>query len=68
MDLPWLSRNKATIVAVEDPTITKMKKGAAGPKFNKGHDHCFFFYVKGIALLEFVPPDTTVNSNFCCDI
>jgi hypothetical protein len=32
-------RNKATIVAVEEPTITKSKKGAADPEFNKEHAH-----------------------------
>jgi hypothetical protein len=32
----------ATIVAAEEPKITKSKKGEAGPKFNKQHAHCFF--------------------------
>jgi hypothetical protein len=27
---------------VEEPTITKSKKGSAGPEFNKEHAHCFF--------------------------
>jgi hypothetical protein len=42
-----ISRNKATIVAVEEPTFTKSKKGMAGPEFNKEHAHCFF-NVKGL--------------------
>jgi histone-lysine N-methyltransferase SETMAR len=28
----------------------------------------FFFYVKGIAHCEFVPPITTVNFDFYCDV
>jgi hypothetical protein len=27
---------------MEEPTITKSKKDAAGPEFNKDHAHCFF--------------------------
>jgi hypothetical protein len=55
---------------VEEPAITKSKKGAAGPKFNKEHAHCFFFFfdVKRIVHSEFVPPNTTVNSDFYCDV
>jgi hypothetical protein len=48
---------------VEEPTITKSQKGAAGPEFNKEHAHCFFD-VKGIVHREFVPPKMTVNSDF----
>jgi hypothetical protein len=66
--LVWLwSRNKATIIPVEGPTITKSKKGAAGPEFNKEHAHCLFFDMKEI-VREFVPPNTTFNSDFYCDI
>jgi hypothetical protein len=32
----------ATVVAVEEPTMTKSKKGAADPEFKKEHSHCFF--------------------------
>jgi hypothetical protein len=42
LDLQLWSRSNATIVAVEGPTITKSKKGAARPEFNKDHAHCFF--------------------------
>jgi histone-lysine N-methyltransferase SETMAR len=52
---------------MEKPTITKGKKGAAGPEFNKEHAHCFFD-VMGIIHREFVPPNTMVNSDFCCDV
>jgi hypothetical protein len=52
---------------VEEPTITKRQKGAAGPEFNKEHAHCFF-NVKGIVHHEFVPPKMTVNSDFYCDV
>jgi hypothetical protein len=52
---------------VEEPTITKTKKGAAGPEFNKECAYCFF-YVKGIIHHEFVPSNTTVNSDFYCDV
>jgi hypothetical protein len=51
---------------VEEPIITKCKKGAAGPEFNKEHAHCFFD-VKGIVHREFVPHNTAVNSDFYCD-
>jgi hypothetical protein len=61
------SRNKATIIAVEEPTITKRKKGAAGPEFNEEHAHCFFD-VKGIVNREIVPSNTMVNSGFYCDV
>jgi hypothetical protein len=36
---------------VEEPTITKGKKGEAGPEFNKEHAHCFFD-VKGIVAMN----------------
>jgi hypothetical protein len=42
------------------------QKCVAGPEFNK--ENCNFFYVKGIIHREFVPPNTTVNSDFYCDI
>jgi hypothetical protein len=32
----------APIVTVEEPRITKSKKGAAGLEFNKEHVHCYF--------------------------
>jgi histone-lysine N-methyltransferase SETMAR len=51
---------------VEQPTITKSKNGAASPASNKEHVH--FFDVKGIVHSEFVPPNTTVNSDLYCDI
>jgi hypothetical protein len=51
----------------EEPTITKSKKGAAGPEFNKEHAHCFF-NVKGIVHLESVPPNATVDFDFYCDV
>jgi hypothetical protein len=43
------------------------QKRPAGPDFNKEHAHCFFD-VKGIVHREFVPPNTTVNSVYYCDI
>jgi hypothetical protein len=52
---------------VEEPTITKSKKGKAGPEINKEHAHCFFRR-EGTVHGEFVPPNTTVNSDFYCDI
>jgi hypothetical protein len=45
-DESWIyvyNPEKSTIVAVEEPTVTKSKKGAAGPEFSKEHAHCFFF-------------------------
>jgi hypothetical protein len=53
---------------VEEPTITISKKGAAGLEFNKEHVHCFFFDMMGIVHREFVPPNTTINSDFYCDV
>jgi hypothetical protein len=47
---------------VEEPTITKSKKGVAGLEFNKEHAHCFFD-VKGIVHHEFAPPNTTINTD-----
>jgi hypothetical protein len=35
-------QKQATIVAVEEPTITKSKKCAASPQFNRELAHCFF--------------------------
>jgi hypothetical protein len=35
-------QNKATVVAVEESTITKSKKGTACPEFSREHAHCFF--------------------------
>jgi hypothetical protein len=46
---------------------TKSKKGVAGLEFNKEHDPCFF-YMKGTAHREFVPPNTMVNCDFYCDV
>jgi hypothetical protein len=66
LDLWLLSRNKATIITVEEPTITKSKKGVASPEFNKEHAHCFFFDMKGTVHREFVRPNTTFNSDFYC--
>jgi hypothetical protein len=53
---------------VEESTITKSKKGVAGPEFNKELAHCFLFDEKGIVYHEFVPPNTMVNSDFYCDV
>jgi hypothetical protein len=39
LDLRLLSKNKATITTVEQPTITKSKRGAAGLQFNKEYVH-----------------------------
>jgi hypothetical protein len=61
LDLWLSSRNKATIVTVEEPTITKSKKGVAGTEFNKEHAPCFF-NMKGIVQRNFAPPNATVNS------
>jgi hypothetical protein len=65
LDLWLCSRNKATIIAVEVLTVTKKKKGAAGPEFDKEHAHWFFFFfnMKGIVHREFTPLNITVNSD-----
>jgi hypothetical protein len=52
---------------VEEPTITKSNKGVAGLVLNKEHAHCFFLS-EGDCSLEFVPPNTTVNSYVYCDV
>jgi hypothetical protein len=67
LDLRLWSRNKATIVTVEEPIITKTQKGAAGLEFNKEHARCFF-QCEEIVHHEFVPPNTTVNSEFYCEV
>jgi hypothetical protein len=53
---------------VEEATITKSKKGEAGPEFNEEHANCFFSDVKVIVRREFVPRNTTVKSDFYCDV
>jgi hypothetical protein len=35
-------QKQSKMVTVEEPTITKSKKGMAGLKFNNEHAHCFF--------------------------
>jgi hypothetical protein len=52
---------------VEEPTVTKSKKGEAGPEFSKEHAH-FFFDLKEIVHSEFIPPNSTVNCDFYCDV
>jgi hypothetical protein len=49
------------------PQSPRAKKGVAGLQFNKEHAHRFF-YVKGTVHHKFVPPNTTVNSDFYCDV
>jgi hypothetical protein len=46
---------------VGEPTVTKSKKGVAGPEFNKEHA---FFFMKGIFHRQFFHPNTAVNSDF----
>jgi hypothetical protein len=55
---------------VQEPTITKGKKGAALQvrSSTKSLLIVFFFDVKEIVDSEFVPPNTTINSDFCCDV
>jgi hypothetical protein len=48
LDLWLWSRNKAMIIAVEEPTITKSKKCAAGLEFNREHAYCFFLTWRGL--------------------
>jgi hypothetical protein len=55
-------RNKGMVVAEEEPTITKSQKGATGLEFIKELAHCFL-YLKGSVHREFVPPNTTVDSD-----
>jgi histone-lysine N-methyltransferase SETMAR len=52
---------------MEEPTVTKSKIGASGLEFNKEHAH-YFFDMKWIFHHEFVPSNTTVNSDFYCDV
>jgi hypothetical protein len=39
-----MMQNKATVIAVEEPTITKSKKGMAGAEVNKEHAHWLYFF------------------------
>jgi hypothetical protein len=50
------------------PHVIITLKDVAGPEFNKEHANFFFFVVKGFIHREFVPPNTTVNFDFSCDI
>jgi hypothetical protein len=52
---------------MEQPTITKSKKGVTDPEFNEGHAHCFCD-MTGIVHCEFVSPNTMVNSDFYCEV
>jgi hypothetical protein len=51
----------------KSPQSPRAKKGVAGPKFYKEHSHCFFD-MKEFAHREFVPPNTTVSSDFYSDV
>jgi hypothetical protein len=53
--------------AHNDQEQKKKKKGVTGPKFDKEHAH-YFFHVKGVAHRKFVPPNSTVNFDFYCDV
>lgn len=53
--------------AMEVPTVTKTKEGTNSPVCNERHED-FFFDIKGIVQLQFVPTRATVNSNFCCNV
>jgi hypothetical protein len=52
---------------VEEPKITKRKK-ARQVWSSTNSMLIVFFNVKGIIHLEFVPPNTAVNSDFYCDV
>jgi hypothetical protein len=52
---------------VEEPTIRRSKKGAAGLEFNKEHAY-YLFHMKRVIHHEFDPPNTIVNSDFYCDV
>jgi hypothetical protein len=51
----------------KSPQSPRDKKGAAGPISTK-RMFIIFFGVKGIVHCEFVPPNTTVNSDFYCGV
>jgi hypothetical protein len=44
------------------------QKRSGRSEFNKEHAHCFFFWHEGDCSPEFVPPNTTVNFDFCCGV
>jgi hypothetical protein len=67
LDLRIWSRNKATIVAVEEPTSPEAKKAQKVRSSTKSM-LIVFFNVKGIVHREFVPPNTTANYDFYCDV
>jgi hypothetical protein len=45
----------------------EQRKGEAGPEINREHAHCFFDMKKSVQRKS-VPPNTTVNSDFYCDV
>jgi hypothetical protein len=49
------------------PQSPGAKKAVVGQDFNKGHAQCFLD-LNGIVHYEYVPPNTTVNSDFYCAI
>jgi hypothetical protein len=48
----------------KSPNHQSPKKGAAGPEFNKEYT----FLCEGIIHREFVPPNTTVKTDFYCNV
>jgi hypothetical protein len=34
-------QKQSNSITIEEPTITKSRKGAAGPELNKEHAHCY---------------------------
>jgi hypothetical protein len=53
---------------VEEPTITKSKKGTAGVQSPTNSMIIVVFDVKGIVHHGFVSPNTMVNSYVYCDV
>jgi histone-lysine N-methyltransferase SETMAR len=70
-DESWIysydSETKQRLSQWKSPHNHQEQKSAAGLEFNKEHAHCFCG-MRGIVHGEFVSPNTTVNSDFYCDV